>query len=174
MKNMKNRQIVVIAFLIALSICVFASTQAKAQTPLISLGSTGGYVDSTVPVSGSGFAANSAFSASFADSTVPLSGTTTTDGSGNIPSGVTFARSFFCGWCPTSRCTDSSSNSGSATFTVTPSISLSSSSGSVGDSVTVSGTGFAGTSSITLAFDGVTQFRLQLQLLRTHSGHFQV
>lgn len=132
---MKKLQILIIAFLISASICAFASLQVKAQIPSIFLSPTTGYVGSTVTVSGSGFAPNSAFSATLAGSSVTLSGTATTDGSGNIPSGMTFTVPFSASGAQQVVVTDSDSNSASATFTITPSISLNSTSGSVGDSV---------------------------------------
>ncbi len=68
-------------------------------------------------VSGSGFAATSTFSATFAGSPVILSGPTTTDGSGNIPAGVTFTVPASTAGDQSVVVNDSSSNSASATFT---------------------------------------------------------
>jgi hypothetical protein len=95
--------------------------QAKAQpTPFISLSQTSGNFGSTVTVSGSGFAASSAITATFGGSPVTLSGLTTTDGSGNIQSDVTFTVPASTDGSQKVVVTDGSSNSGSATFTVTP------------------------------------------------------
>jgi len=116
---MKKLQIIIIAFLISLSICASASMRARAQlTPSISLSPTSGNFGSTVTVSGSGFAASSAITASFGGSPLTLSGPLTTDGSGNIPSGVTFTVPDSAVGGQLVTITDASSNSGSATFTV--------------------------------------------------------
>ena len=114
---MKKLQIIIIAFLISLSICAFASMQAKAQAATISLSPTSGHVGDSVTVSGSGFAASSDITATFDGSPVTLSVTTNTDSSGSF-SGATFT-------VPTSTAgdqsvvvTDDISNSGSGVFTV--------------------------------------------------------
>jgi len=117
---MKKIHTLVFVFLISLSIFGLSGVQVKANSdPTISLSPISGRVGSTVTVSGSGFAANSALSVTFDGSQVSLSGTTTTDGSGNVPSGVTFTvpASSGTGSQPV-VVTDASSNSGSATFTV--------------------------------------------------------
>ncbi len=119
---MKKLQILIIAFLILLSICALASMQAKAQTASISLSPNSGNFGSTVTVSGNGFAASSPITATFDGSPVTLSGPTTTDGSGNIQSDVTFTVPASTDGSQTVVVTDGSSNSGSATFTVTPSV----------------------------------------------------
>ncbi len=116
---MKKLQIIIIAFLISLSICALAGMQTKAQlTPSISLSPTSGNFGSMVTVSGSGFAASSAITATFGGSPLTLSGPATTDESGNIPSGVTFTVPDSAAGGQLVTVTDASSNSGSATFTV--------------------------------------------------------
>ena len=116
---MKKLQIIIIVLLISLSICALASMQAKAQSdPTISLSPISGAVGSTVTVSGSGFAASSAITATFGGSPVTLSGPTTTDESGNIPLGVTFTVPASAAGGQLVNVTDASSNFGSATFTV--------------------------------------------------------
>ena len=121
MRKLKKIQILIIVFLITLSICAFASLQAKAQgTATISLTPTSGNFGSIVTVSGSGFAASSAITATFDGSPVTLSGLTTTDGSGNIQPDVSFTVPASTDGAQTVVVTDGSSNSGSATFTVTP------------------------------------------------------
>jgi hypothetical protein len=111
-------------------------------TPSISLNPTIGNAGSTVTVSGSGFAGNSALTATFAGSTVTISGTTNTNSSGSF-TGATFT-------VPASTppnnqtvlITDASSNSGSATFwvnTLVQNITVTMSNSAPSGNVTVNG-----------------------------------
>jgi cell division septation protein DedD len=88
--------------------------------PSISLSPTSGNFGSIITVSGSGFAASSAITATFDGSPVTLSGLTATDGSGNIQPDVTFTVPASTDGVQTVVVTDGGSNSGFATFTVTP------------------------------------------------------
>jgi hypothetical protein len=124
--------------------------------PQITLDPTSGNVGDTVSISGSGFDASSAITATYDGSPLTLGDTTTTDADGSF-TGATFTVPESTAGGHTVEVTDVSSNFADATFTVTPKITLNPTSGPVGTSVTVTGTGFAGTSTITIKFDGVTQ-----------------
>jgi len=91
-------------------------------TPSISLSPTSGNVGSTVTVSGSGFAANSALTAKFAGSTVIISGTTSTNSSGSFTGAnftvPTWAPTWATGSVQMVIITDATSNSSSNTYTV--------------------------------------------------------
>ena len=93
-----------------------------ATCPGISLTPTSGTPGSSVTVSGSGFAANSALSATFIGTTVSLSGSHTTDASGNVPADMTFAVPASTVGIKSVVVTDASANSASASFTVNPSV----------------------------------------------------
>jgi hypothetical protein len=86
--------------------------------PYISLSPTSGNAGSTVTVSGSGFADNSALTATFAGSGVTLSGTTSTNSSGSF-TGATFSvPTSTAGGAQNVVITDAGANSANATFTV--------------------------------------------------------
>ncbi|HXA29863.1 MAG TPA: hypothetical protein VN193_14075 [Candidatus Angelobacter sp.] len=135
-----------------------------AVTPSASVSPSSGNVGSTVTLSGSGFPAGAAISATYAGSSITLSGTLTTDGSGNIPTSTppTFtvpatASGSLAGAHPV-VVTAGSQTAPSVNFTVTPSITLTPSTGAAGSSDTITGTGFAVTSALTVTFNttGVT------------------
>ncbi|MGD0451800.1 MAG: hypothetical protein ABSA79_12195, partial [Candidatus Bathyarchaeia archaeon] len=140
--------------------------------PNITLNPTSGKVGSTVTVTGTGFAANSLLSATFGGSSVTLSGTHTTDGSGNLPSGMTFTVPASIAGAQQVVVTDASSNNDFATFTVTSAVTVNPTSGNVGSSVTVSGTGFAPSSTVTITYDGTTQATSPATVTAGLSGSF--
>ena len=129
-------------------------TATFTATSAITLNPSSGAVGSTVTVTGSGFAASSSITIKYDGTTVA---TTTSTSSGSLPSGVTFSVPASVAGSHTVSATDASSNTASVTFTLTPSISLSPTSGNVGSTVTVSGSGFASSSTITIKFAGTTQ-----------------
>ena len=131
---------------------MIADAIQAATSPSITLTPTSGSVGSTVTVSGSYFAANSAITVKFAATTVA---TTTSTSTGVIPSGVTFTVPSSGTGAQTVTVTDAYSNSATATFTVA-SIALSPTSGVVGSTVTVSGSGFVPSHSVTITYDGST------------------
>jgi hypothetical protein len=139
--------------------------------PQITLNPTSGQVGDSVSISGSGFAASSAITATFGGSAVTLSGTTTTDADGAF-TGATFTVPASTAGGHTVEVTDASSNFADATFTVTPKITLNPTSGPVGTTVTVTGTGFAGTSTVTIKFDGVTQTTVPPTVTTSAVGSF--
>ena len=99
-----------------------SATSTFAITPSIFLSPSSGNVGSTVTISGSGFAGNSALTAKFAGSTITLGGTINTNSSGGF-TGATFTvptwvPTWATGSVQTVNITDASSNSGSNTYTV--------------------------------------------------------
>jgi hypothetical protein len=124
-------------------------------TPSISLSPTTGPVGTPVTVTGSNFLPGSTVTITFNavgvttnPSKVTASGTGTISASFTVPTSTTGVK--------TVTATDSATNSASATFTVvTPSISLSPTTGPVGTSVTVTGSNFVPTSTVTIQFNGV-------------------
>lgn len=119
----------------------------------ITLSLSSGYVGDTVIVSGSGFDANSNITIYF-DAT--YAGAATALATGTF-SGATFTVPESYRGNHTIKAQDASLNYATATFTVSPKITVTPTSGGVGDTVTVSGTGFAANSaSVTIYFDSAT------------------
>jgi hypothetical protein len=121
-------------------------------TPSIALSPNNGPVTTSVTVSGSNFVPSSALTVTYDGVTV---GASTSTASGALPTGVTFPVPSSTFGSHTVTVTDSSGNNAGALFSVTASISLSPVNGVVGTSVTVTGRGFAGSSTITLSFNSV-------------------
>ena len=110
------------------------------------------HVGDTVTVTGNGFAANSTSITIYFDGTNNVD-TATTDGAG-VLSGASFTVPACTQGNHTVKGTDASGSSPNFTFTVSPKITISPTSGAVGDTVTVSGTGFAaGSPTVTIYFD---------------------
>jgi len=117
---------------------------------------TSGPVGTSVAVTGAGFTPSSTITITFNGvkvTTIPATVDTSTLGAFTatfvVPSSIAGNK--------TVTATDASSNTASATFTVTPSIALSPTSGLVSTKVTVMGAGFAPTSTVTIAFNGLAQ-----------------
>jgi hypothetical protein len=139
--------------------------------PAITISPTSGNVGTTVTVSGTGFAGSKSITATFNGVPVTLSGTTSTGSTGSF-SGTTFTVPASTTGAKTVVITDASSNQGSATFTVNPAITLSPTSGNVGSSVTVTGSGFAASSTVTINYDGVVQTTSPATVTTSSSGAF--
>ena len=129
-----------------------SATATFTVVPSVNVSPTSGIVGSPVTVSGSNFAASSSVTVTFGSGTgSPLILTTVTDSAGsfsisfNVPVSLAGTRPIIA--------TDASSNTASTTFTVIPSITLSPTSGGASSTVTVSGFGFAGSSTVTITFD---------------------
>src|SRR5207249_8137192 len=121
----------------------------------ISLTPDNGPVGKTVKVTGTGFAASSTVTITFSGVTQTTSpATITTDTAGSFSASFTVPPSTTGYHTITSK--DASGNSDDKRFKVTPSISLVPASGPAGTPVTVSGTGFAAVSTVTITFDGIT------------------
>ncbi|MGA3291515.1 MAG: IPT/TIG domain-containing protein, partial [Candidatus Bathyarchaeia archaeon] len=117
-----------------------------------------GVAGSSVTVSGSGFGANSALTATFGGVGVTLSGTTSTNFTGSFAA-ATFTVPSQTAGSKTITFTDSATptqNTASTAFTLNPTVSISSASGIVGTTITLSGSNFATSSSITVKYDGTT------------------
>ena len=121
-------------------------------TRSITLSPNNGPVTTSVTVSGSNFIPSSALTIAYDGVTVA---TSTSTASGALPTGVTFAVPSSTFGSHTVTVTDSSGNNVGALFTVAASISLNPVNGPVGTSVTVTGRGFAGSSTVTLSFNSV-------------------
>jgi hypothetical protein len=146
--------------------CTFTSTKNWAivvdavklvvtpPTAPVSLYPTNGPIGQPVTVAGQGFAANSQLIATFDGKQVPFS--YSTDASGNIPSGATFAVP--AGSSPGNKTVtiiDSKFNYASANFAVvTPTVSVTPHNGTVGTSVAVTGSNFISNSAISINLGG--------------------
>jgi hypothetical protein len=93
-------------------------------TPSIYLNPTSGNAGSTVTVSGSGFAGNSALTATFAGSTVTISGTTSTNSSGSFTGANFTVPTSTAGGNQTIVINDANSNPANATYTVNTLVQL--------------------------------------------------
>lgn len=134
-----------------------SATATFTVTASIAITPASGIVGATIGISGSGFAATSVVTFTFGGASLTTSpGTVTTDGSGNIPAGVTFAVPASVQGTHAVVGTDASSNSGSANFSTTPSITIDPTTGPEGTGIVITGTGFAGTSAITIKVNGTT------------------
>jgi len=121
-------------------------------TPQITLSSSSGYVGNQVAVSGTGFNASSTVTIYFDTASV---GTAATDTSGSF-SNATFTVPESYRGSHTVKGSDATGDSPGVTFTTLSKITVTPASGAIGDIVTVSGTGFAASSTITFYLDTVT------------------
>jgi len=147
---MIRRLLVAELALLSLILLVLAPPTALGAGPQISLSPPSGLKGTQVTVSGTGFGASLSVTITYAGSTA-ASSTTSAGGSFstsfNVPSSSTTGD-------VTVTATDSASNSASATFTVlSPTVSVSPPQGLRGALVTVSGSGYTASSTITLTYD---------------------
>jgi hypothetical protein len=119
-------------------------------TPEIDLSASSGNVDDTVYVDGYGFKASTTVTIYYDGESV---GTDTTDSDGTFDNFTLTIPDSTKGTHKV-KAKDSSGYSPEVTFTVSPEITLSSSTGAVDDTITITGTGFAETSDITIYFSG--------------------
>ena len=131
---------------------VIATTAFTVTARAITISPTSGCVGDTVTVSGTGFNANSTVTIYF-DST--SQGTVTTSATGTF-SGFTFTVPDSYKGSHTVKGTDTSGDSSGITFTVSPKVTASLTSGAVGDTITISGSGFAANSTVTFYFDSTS------------------
>jgi len=118
-------------------------------TPEIELSASSGNVGDTLTVSGSGFKASSTVTIYYDGGSV---GTDTTNATGTF-TGFTFTVPDSDKGTHTVKGKDTVGFSPTVNFTVLPEITINPTSGAVGDTVTVSGTGFAANSDIIIYFD---------------------
>lgn len=121
-----------------------------AITPEIELDDSSGYVGDTIKVDGYGFDYDTTVTIYYDNGSV---GTDSTDGYGTFDN-FTFTVPDSTEGTHKVKARDSLYYSPEVNFTVSPEITLGSSSGAVGDTITVSGTGFAASSDIIIYFDG--------------------
>ena len=119
-------------------------------TPEIELDDSSGNVGDTITVDGYGFRDSATVTIYYDGVSV---GTDYTNSDGTFDN-FTFTVPDSTKGTHTVRARDSTGYSPTVNFTVSPEITISSSSGAVGDAITVSGTGFAASSDITIYFDG--------------------
>jgi hypothetical protein len=122
-------------------------------TPAITLADNEGYVGDTVVVNGSGFLASSTATIYFDGDNV---GTRTTDSYGAFTSNFTFAVPACTEGLHAIKARDTSGYTPEVSYDVSPKITINPTSGAVGDTITISGTGFDGNSTVTITFDGTT------------------
>ena len=123
--------------------------------PSITLTPSIGTIGSSVTINGSGFTVFQPVTIKFAASTVPTTpGSITGDNMGSFSATFNVPTAQVAG-AKTVTATDSGSNAANSTFTVNPSISLNQISGNVGTIVSVSGRGFAASSTLSAKFNGV-------------------
>lgn len=164
--------------------------------PSITITPVSGYVGSTVTISGNGFAPSSIVTVKF-DSTSQATNPATliSSSSGSISCTLTVPTSL--SGVHTVQFTDRFSNSALATFTVTvptptpsanptaaptptpsptpspkPTITVNPTSGLVGTTVKVTGSGFANSATITIAFDGISLTTTPTKVTSSASGDF--
>ena len=122
--------------------------------PSIKLNPTTGPIGSLVTVSGTGFAASQSVTVTFAGATVAtIPVNVNTDGFGFFTANMTVPTGQTAG-AKNVVVTDANSNSATTTFALIPSISLNPTSGNAGSTVTVSGSGFAPSSTLTATYAG--------------------
>jgi len=122
-------------------------------TPEIAASISTGHVGDTVTVSGIGFEASKTVTIFYDTASV---GTDTTSANGAF-AGFTFAVPASTKGNHTISGRDTTVSSPTVNFIVSPEMTIIPASGAVGDTVTVSGTGFAGSKTITIFFDAVSQ-----------------
>ncbi len=151
MKCIKTFRILAVAIILAVLVVALPATPVMAQAT-VSINLSSGPVGTTVAVSGTGFAAGNTYSITFAYGTpfaqLIASGTVTN---------TSFSANFNVPAVPRGHYiiqVITTLGIFTPSFTVVPQITLSSSSGYIGDTVTVSGTGFEAKSSVTIHFNG--------------------
>jgi len=136
--------------------------------PDIAINPTSGAVGATVTVTGDGFDDNSTITIYFDG----VSQTTTTSDTNGTLTSKTFTVPEASRGTHTVKAQDVIGNYDTATFTVSASITLNPTSGPSGTTVTVTGTGFAASHSITITYDGVSIATSPATVTTNSSGVF--
>jgi hypothetical protein len=143
------RYIFVLAILVTMCLTLVPATPSLALTGTINVSPSTGAVGTTVTIAGSGFTANSGYTAKFEDTIIAM---------GSVGTGGTFSTT--CDIPPYPRgshqitvTTTAPDTSNTVSFTVVPSVQTDIDLGHVGDQVDVSGDGFAAYSDIEIYFD---------------------
>ena len=140
--------------------------------PDIALNPTTGGVGDTVTLTGDGFDASSTVTITFDGTAVVTSpSTVTSNTSGTLPS-VTFTVPEASRGSHTVRAQDAGGNYDTATFTVGQKITIDPTSGPSGTTVTVTGRGFAASSTITITYDGETVTTDPATVTTNTAGYF--
>jgi len=122
--------------------------------PNINLNESSGYVDDEIEVSGTAFNTGASVTIYF-DNTIIVIDNAVTDSSGTFTT-TTFAIPESYSGSHTVKVRDGIGNYAEATLTVLQQITVTPALGAIGDTVTISGTGFAAGSAITFYFDNST------------------
>jgi hypothetical protein len=131
---------------------ILARTTYKVTVTELSISPTRGPVGTEVDITGSGFSTRKSITIKYdtTDITDEIEGDTETDSSGEFSSTITVPESIKGDHTITVTV---SSTKATAKFTVEPAMTISPTSGSIGDSVKVTGTGFAKSKGVTVTFD---------------------
>jgi len=114
---------------------------------------TSGAAADTITISGTGFAANAGITLYF-DNTSVSAGTTVTNASGSFTNNL-FTIPLSSRGSHTIKAKDASNNNATTPFTIAEKITITPTSGTSGTTVTVSGTGFSASRSITIKYNTV-------------------
>lgn len=131
---------------------VYSPTVNFIVSPKITISPTSGAVGDTVTISGTGFATSSSITISFD----AVSQTTTSTNSSGTFSATTFTVPSTLRGSHTVKARDASANYATATFTVSAKITIDPTSGPSGTPVTITGTGFGASRTITIKYNNVT------------------
>ncbi len=137
----------------------------------ISLSPTRGPVGSEITISGEGYAGNDEITVEYDDSEIDIiGGDLDTDSDGDFVSMVLVPES--AAGLHTIVAKDEAGSPAEASFTVEPQITASSSSGTIGDSLTISGTGFSSARSITLTYNNASVATTPSTVVTSTKGSF--
>ena len=152
------------------------ATATVSAAPSISVNPNSGSVGASVVVSGSGFAASSVVTLTFAGTAVATTPSPViTDSTGSFSASFIIPTDSSTGsiaGAKTVTAMDAGSHIGSTTFTITPAVTLNPTSGNVDSSVTISGTGYGPSKTITVKYDGATQTTTPSTVTTTAYGTF--
>jgi hypothetical protein len=163
----------VLVFLLAINVPVVSASATYSVTaaPTITVSPSSGGIGTSVLVTGSGFSSSSTITITFdgiIQSTAPSTVTSTSDGR------------FICYFTVPAYLVGAHvvqaidvSTLATATFTITvPTVTITPASGSVGSTVTISGSGFATSSTLSVKFDGALQVTNPISVTSSSSGTF--
>lgn len=138
---------------LSLVLTLFIGAPALAAVGSIALSATSGPVSSTVSVTGTGFTPGATFTVLY-DGSPTTGGTGIIDTLGNLPSTWFIIPNSTAGLHTVMVSTTGPDTSNTIGFTVVPELSPSGIAAQVGDTLNFNGTGFAGSSTVTVLIDG--------------------
>ena len=153
MKYIKIYQVLVLLLLFCLLMITIPVIPAQALNGTISISPTSGPVNTTVTVTATGFSHDETYYIKFSGVNIKTGNTGST---GDFTANFTVP-TYPRGSYTVTVTTTALDTSNTLYFTITPTISLSTLSGNVGDSITVSGTGFIASSTVTIYFDSTSR-----------------